>query len=39
MAALSKNDRFDIWAEYMQENSEAFMLAKGDIKAAECFKR
>jgi hypothetical protein len=34
MAVLSDADRFDVWAEYMRENTEVLgALSKGDIRA------
>lgn len=34
MAVLSDGERFNTWAEYMQENREGFTLSKVDVRAA-----
>jgi len=34
MAVLSDSNRFDAWAEYMQENKEAIGITKQDLRAA-----
>jgi hypothetical protein len=34
MAALPDNERFVVWQDFMETNTEGFALTKGDIRAA-----
>ena len=34
MAALSENDRVEVWADYMRRNVDAIGITKQDLRAA-----